>query len=183
MYEIAAEYVDDPDGYVPPEAVRRGWRVGQDGTLTGEFTDNPGFGPPQDDFARLTSPDHWLDWLGKDPAGAVRGSIAGILGDQTPGAVVEWLKVTEDPRFLTGGRPDPADAQRVTVTRAGAAVPFALSVTAPGHRREVLWGVFTWAAAGLDQPQRHDRVWFDLGADADWAEEQLRSRIYEVGEG
>lgn len=183
VYEIATEYVDDPRGYVPPEAVRRGWKVGQDGVLTGEFQDNPRFGPPQDDFSRLTSPDHWLGWLGEDPALAVRESIAGILGEQAPGATVAWLKVTDVPRFLTGGRPHPEDEQRITVTRAGLAVPFALSVSAPGQRREVLWGVFSWAAVGLDRPEeRRDRLWFDLRVDADWAEEQLRSRIYGVVE-
>ncbi|MGC0318434.1 hypothetical protein QBC98_006952 [Kitasatospora acidiphila] len=92
VYEIAAEYVDDPRGYVPPEAIRRGWKVGWDGALTGEFQENQRFGPPQDDFSRLASPDHWLGWLGEDPALAIRESIAGILGEQAPGAIVAWLK-------------------------------------------------------------------------------------------
>ncbi|MGC0318433.1 hypothetical protein [Kitasatospora acidiphila] len=62
-------------------------------------------------------------------------------------------------------------------------MPFALSVSALGERREVLWGVFSWAAVGLDWPEgRRDRLWFDLRVDADWAEEQLRSRVYGVVE-
>lgn len=61
-------------------------------------------------------------------------------------------------------------------------MPFALSVTAPGRRRDVLQGVFSWVAVSLDQPDdRKDQVWFDLGASLEWAENQLRDRIYRVG--
>ncbi|MGW2485719.1 hypothetical protein ACWCV9_00685 [Streptomyces sp. NPDC001606] len=56
-------------------------------------------------------------------------------------------------------------------------------MTSPGREREILQGVFSWVAVGLDRPgERKDRVWFDLRADLDWAETQLRERIYRVGQ-
>ncbi|MFH7595529.1 hypothetical protein WDV06_10565 [Streptomyces racemochromogenes] len=179
---IDPAFIGDPNGYVPGEAVQGVWVVGEDGKLTGEFVENPNYGPPKDDFAKLTGSGHWLGWLADQPAAAVRDSIAGILDEQVAGAVVEWIKILDDPRYLTGGRPHPADPDRMTVTRAGLAVSFALSVTSPGHPRETLQGVFTRVAVGLDQPgHRKDRVWLDLRADLDWAETELRERIYRVG--
>lgn len=175
--------IGDPNGYVPGEAVQGVWVVGKDGKLTGEFVENPNHGPPKDDFAKLTDSPHWLDWLAEEPSSAVRDSIARILDEQVTGAVLEWIKVLDDPRYLTGGRRHPGDPSRVTVTRAGIALSFALSVTSPGHAREILQGVFTWVAVSMDQPgRRKDRVWLDLRVDLDWAETQLRERIYVVGQ-
>ncbi|MFD7710185.1 hypothetical protein ACFV6E_08135 [Streptomyces sp. NPDC059785] len=179
---IDTGYIGDPNGYIPAEAVRGAWLVGPDGKLTGEFEENLNYGPPKDEFARLTESTHWLDWLGDDPARAVRDSVEGCLTDQVAGAVLDWLKILDDPRFLTGGRPRPDHPDRIIVTRAGLALPFALSVTAPGRKREILTGVFTWVAVGLDQPGgRKDQVWLDLRADPDWAEAELRKRIHLVG--
>ncbi|WP_346076091.1 MULTISPECIES: hypothetical protein [Actinomycetes] len=174
--------IGDPDGYVPGEAVQGVWRVGEDGKPTGEFVPNPRYGPPEDDFAELTESRHWLDRLGEQPAVAVRESIPGILDEQVPGAVLEWVKILDAPRYLTGGRPQPGDADRMIVTRAAVALSFALSVTSPGGRREVLQGVFSWIAVGLDRPsERKDQVWFDLRAGLDRAEADLRERIHLVG--
>ncbi|MFJ9608563.1 hypothetical protein ACIRS1_19720 [Kitasatospora sp. NPDC101176] len=175
-------YIGDPDGYVPAEAVRGVWRVGPDGRLTGEFEENPGYGPPKDDFSRLTDSDHWLEWLG-DPAAAVRGSIVDCLTSQAPGAVVEWVKIIDDPRYLTGGPRSPERDDLMIVRRAGLAVSFALAVTAPGRERDVLTGVFSWVAVRLDRPgERKDRVWLDLWADLDRAAAELGKRIYLVDE-
>ncbi|CAM5527158.1 hypothetical protein BOQ63_004155 (plasmid) [Streptomyces viridifaciens] len=180
---IDPDLIGDPDGYVPSEAVQGVWRVGADGKLTGEFVENPNYGPSKDDFTRLTESEHWLGWLGEEPAVAVRESISGILREQVPDAVLEWLKITDSPRYLTGGRPRQDDPSHLIVTRTGLAVAFALSVTSPGRRRDVLQGVFSWVAVGLDQPDgRKDRLWFDLRADLDWAEAELRNRIYLVGQ-
>lgn len=180
---IDPDLIGDPNGYVPGEAVQGVWRVGEDGKLTGEFVENPNYGPPKDDFTKLTESKHWLDWLGEQPAVAVRESIARILDEQVSGAVLKWLKVVDTPRYLTGGRPQPDDPSHLIVTRAGIAVAFALSVTAPGRRRDILQGVFSWVAVRLDQPgSRKDQVWFDLGVDLDWAEAELRNRIYLVGQ-
>ena len=181
---IDPDLIADPNGYVPGEAVLGVWRVGEDGKLTGEFVENPNYGPPKDDFVKLTDSKHWLDWLGPQPAGAVRDSIAGILDEQVSGATLEWIKVTDVPRYLTGGRPQPDDEGRIIVTRAGIALPFALSVISPGHKREILQGAFSWIAVRLDQlGNRKDQVWLDLRADLDWAATELRSRIYRRVEG
>jgi hypothetical protein len=178
---IDPDYAGHPDGFVPGEAVRGYWLVGQDGKLTGEFRENAGYGPPQDDFAALTGVDHWLGWLGDDPAAAVRGAILDCLVQQVPTAELEWVKILEKPRFLTGGRRSPDDEGSIVVTRAGLAASFALSVVG-GRKREVLTGAFSWAAGGLDRPgERTSRVWLDLWTGLDDAEGMLRERIYSVG--
>ncbi|MFJ9721641.1 hypothetical protein ACIRP3_02735 [Streptomyces sp. NPDC101209] len=179
--EIDSTYIDDPDGYVPPEAIRGAWLVDGSGKLTGEYQENPRHGVPQDDFGKLTDPDHWLGWLGDDPATAVRQGIEDSLRAQAADAVVEWVKILETPRFLTAGRRHSEDEQLMVVTRAALAAPFALSVRASQHGRSVLLGVFSWVAVNLAQPEsRKDRHWFDLGVGLDWAGERLRGRIYEI---
>ncbi len=181
VLEIDTSSVDDPDGYVPPESIRGAWRVGRDGRLTGEYETNANFGPPQDDFSKLTEPDYWLGWMSDDPSQTLRSSVADLLADQVPGAILEWMKVLESPRFVTVGRRRPGDDQHVVVTRCGLAVSFALAVQSPNQSRSILRGVFTWCAARLDQPdQRCDQVWLDLQTDLDWAQEQLRHRIYSL---
>jgi len=60
-------------------------------------------------------------------------------------------------------------------------VPFALAVRPPSGRREILTGVFTWVAAGLDAPgRRQDRVWLDFGMPRKPDAELLKRRIYEI---
>jgi len=180
--QIDPAFVEDPNGYVPNEAIQGFWRVDPQGRLTGEFESNPNYGPPQDDFTKLDGSKHYLGWLGDRPAAAIRDSIAHVLDGQAPGAVLEWIKVDADPRYLTSGRPQPGHEEYLIVTRSGLALPFVLSVTAPGRKRAILQGVFTWAAINLDRPRaRKDQVWFDLHADLDWAETQLRTRIFTVG--
>ena len=179
--EIDTTHIDDPNGYVPPEAIRGAWLVDSSGKLTGEYQENPGHGAPQDDFGKLTDPDHWLGWLGDDPATAVRQGIEESLRAQVADAVVEWVKILETPQFLTGGRRHSEDDQVMLVTRAALAAPFALSVYTTQHGRSILLGVFSWAAVNLVPPEvRKDRHWFDLGVELDWARERLQGRIYEV---
>ncbi|MEV7360686.1 hypothetical protein [Kitasatospora sp. NPDC091276] len=81
---IDPDLIGDPDGYVPGEAVQGVRRVGADGKLTGEFVENPDYGPPKDDFTKLTESGHWLDRPGsavcRSPAApVVRGSIVEIV--------------------------------------------------------------------------------------------------------
>jgi hypothetical protein len=60
-------------------------------------------------------------------------------------------------------------------------VVFALSVRSAQRNPEILTGMLTWAAVGLDDPQlRRDRTWFDMNITRDQAEEFLKHRIYEV---
>ncbi|MEV4411692.1 hypothetical protein [Catellatospora sp. NPDC049609] len=180
--EIDGDLIGDPDGYIPAEAVRGAWRVDAEGRLTGEFVPNPRYGPPQDDFAKLTGGDHWLGWLGDDPARSVRDSVAGIVGEQVPGATVRWMKITDDPRFLTAGRRVPDDPDRLILSRAALAVAFAAGVDSPSGDFEILWGAFTVAVGGLaDGGRTRSRVWFDLWTRLDAAGEQLHDRLGEVG--
>jgi hypothetical protein len=180
--------VPDPYGYVPAEAIVGEFVVGPDGVATGDYVHNPRYGPVQDEYERLESPDHWLGWLpDSSPGRAVRQALEHNLADQVPGSRIEWLKVIDDPAFLTGGVRSPegssTDSEWVTVTvrRAALAVPFALAVLTPDARRYVLTGVFSWVAVHLDKPdQRRDRTWFEPGASRADAAEDLERRIYEV---
>lgn len=177
--EIDPEFADDPNGYVPGEAIRGAWVVGPDGLLTGEYRENPHHGPPRDDFTKLLEDDTWFGWLGEDPAGAIRESVTECFEDQAPGAVLTWMKVLEPPRCATTGRPAPDDERYLIPTRAGVAVWFAAQISAPDRARATVCGIFTWVAIHLDAPgDRRDRIWLDLDADLDWAEQQLPPRMY-----
>lgn len=185
IYSISTEYVDDPDGYVPFEAVVGGWAVGDDGVLTGEYVPNPRHGPPQDDFTKLSEVDHFLSWMLGDLPTVVRDGVTEVLVEQVPESVVDWMKVTGDPEFLSAGIPEPAEeggeSRRMTLVRAGMVVPFALSVRSPG-RREILWGTFSWVGVNLHRPdESRRRTWVDLRMTPERATELLKKRLYEVG--
>ncbi|MGC0417562.1 hypothetical protein [Embleya sp. AB8] len=181
--EIDPAFADDPNGYVPGEAIRGAWVVGPDGLLTGEYRHNPHHGPPQDDFAKLVEDEPWLDWLGENPVGAIRESVTECFADQAPGAELTWMKILDPPRGATSGRPAPDDEQFLIPTRTALAVYFAAQIVAPDRARATVCGIFTWAATGLDTPaDRRDRIWLDLDADLDWAEQQLAPRMYAMDE-
>ncbi len=182
--EIDGSQVSDPDGYVPSEAIIGVYPVGPDGLATGEFLRNPGHGPVRDDFGPLEAPDHWLGWLPDTPSASVRAAVEDMLSDQVADTVVGWMKVIDEPVFLTGGRRLPDDPDKMVVTRAAVAVPLAFSALPPGGHPEILTGVFSWAAAGLDTADgREDRAWLDLGMDREEAETLLQQRIYELDTG
>jgi hypothetical protein len=180
VYEIDQDLVDDPNGFVPPEAIRGGWRVDDSGKATGEFVPNDKHGPVQDDFSALTEPDHWLGWLGDDPGQTVRDSIELTLAQQVDGAKVQWLKFTDKPEFLTGGKKVPDDPGKVQVVRTGLAVQFALSVISPAGRRDILTGVFSLAVAGMDEPAARERSWLDLGATMEQIGPLLATRLADL---
>jgi hypothetical protein len=131
-----------------------------------------------DDLTPLTASGHWLDWLGDNPAQALRDEIEGVLRRQVPTAALKWIRLLDKPYFLTGGRKLPDDPGRIVVTRAALVVPFELQVRSAGGV-DTLRGAFSWVAAGLDG-ERNDRVYLDLDAELDWAAEQLAIRIYEL---
>jgi hypothetical protein len=179
--ELDRALIGDPDGYIPSEAIRGAWKVDDAGQLTGEFQPNLKYGPPQDDFTKLLSTDHFLQWLGDDPAATIRKSVAKIVDEQVPGAAVRWMKITDDPRFLTAARRDADDPDSVIITRAALAAAFAVGVDAPERPHEILWGSYSVAVVGLDRgEQARSRVWFDLWTELDAAEQQLVSRIGDV---
>jgi hypothetical protein len=75
-----------------------------------------------------------------------------ILTAQVEGSVVEWVKIVDEPAFLTVSVRSPSDPDRLIIRRAALAVVFALGVRPPARRPEILTGVFSWEATGLDQP-------------------------------
>ncbi|WBQ02438.1 hypothetical protein [Kribbella sp. CA-293567] len=186
VYEIDGELVDDPNGYVPPEAIRGGWKVDDTGRATGEYVPNDKHGPVQDDFSALTEPGHWLGWLGDDPGRTLRDSIELTLAQQVKGANVEWLKFVETPEFVTGGKPVPDDPDRLQLVRTGLAVQFALCVVQPAGRfkragqRDILTGVFSLAIVAMDEPQARERSWLDLGATMEQIGPLLETRVVEL---
>lgn len=181
--EIDGSMVRDPNGYVPSEAIVGVYVVGPDGKATGDFLFNPEYGQIRDDFSKLESSDHWLGWLPDTPGRSVRTALEEILAGQVAGTIVDWVKILEEPVFLTGGVRSPADPSKITIRRAALAVIFALSVRPPGRSPGILTGAFSWAAGGLDQStDRHDRTWLDLGWSREQAEELLSDRIYQVDE-
>ncbi|MFN0283090.1 MAG: hypothetical protein ACKVZ6_14120 [Kineosporiaceae bacterium] len=180
--EIDGTLIGDPDGFVPAEAVKGVYVVGPDGAPTGDFLRNPGHGPVQDDVARLESGEHWLGWLPAPVGATVKEAVASSLDTQVPGSRLEWFKVVDDLALLTSGLPDPDDATKVTVHRAGMAAPFALSVVPPtGGDRVILTGVVTWVAWNL-QPgdgERSDRVWLELDTTIAQGKNLLEQRVRE----
>lgn len=131
-----------------------------------------------DDFTPLTSADHYLAWLGDDPAQAVRDELEAMLQKQVLSARVAWVHLEGEPQFLTGGRRLPEEPNKIIVTRAALAVAFELFVTSDTGD-ETLRGVFSWAATGLDGENRRDRTWLDINADFDETSQLLKGRIYE----
>ena len=94
---------------------------------------------------------------------------------------VDWVKIIDEPAFLTAGTRSPTDPQTLIVKRAGLAVVFALCVRTLERKAEILTGAFTWAAVRLDDPPlRRDRTWLDMNIDRGQAEELLKRRIYET---
>jgi hypothetical protein len=94
---------------------------------------------------------------------------------------VDWVKIVEEPVFLTSGVRSPSDPGKVIVRRAALGVIFALGVRTPERGIDILTGAFSWAAIGLDQPgRRHDRTWLDLGMSRERAEKLLRDRVYHI---
>jgi hypothetical protein len=181
--EIDGSMVSDPDGYVPVEAIVGIFSVGADGRATGDYFRNPGHGPVRDDVTRLEEPDHWLGWLPDAPGRAVSAQLAATLAGQVEGAALEWLKVVDEPAFLTVGVRSPADPGRLIIRRAALALVLAFGVRSPSRGLEILTSVFSWAAVGLDQPgSRRDRTWLDFGMSRERAEELLKVRLYQVGE-
>ena len=130
-----------------------------------------------DDFTPLISPNHWLGWVGDDPASIVRNEIEGMLQNQQPNSKLEWVRLKGEPEYLTGGTRVSNDPSKITVIRAGFAVLFELQVLVEGQQ-EQLSGVFSWVVMGLDT-ERRDRVFLDLHADIQWAGEMLKLRIYD----
>jgi hypothetical protein len=181
--EIDGSMVSDSNGYVPAEAIIGCFLVGADGRASGEYARNPAYGPVRDDFTRLEAPDHWLGWLPDTPARSVRGTLQELLAEQVEGSVLDWVKVVDDPVFLTVGVRLPADPQQVIVGRAALAVVFALGVRPPQRKVAIITGVFSWVAVGLHEPgHRRDRTWMDLNLSRERAEALLKQRVYQVDE-
>lgn len=136
--------------------------------------------PDLDDLRALTEANHWMGWLGEAPAQAVRAGVERLLQKQVETAELRWLRLHQEPCFLTGGRRSEDEAS-IIVVRAALAVGFDLEVDDGHGRLERLSGVFSWVAAGLDTDDaRRDRTYLDLDMDLATASTALESRIYEI---
>ena len=186
--EIDGDQVTDPDGNVPPEAIRGLYEVGKNGKATGWYQPNPNFGTVQDDLSQLASadamyqrepPENSLFWLPGTPSDVIKGAIAEMLSDQVSGARLNWLKITEQPTYLAAGPRSPENERIVTIRRSALAVEFMLSVSSAGRGIEILRGTFTWVAESLDIPgTRRDRTWLDFDLTIAQAKELLGERMF-----
>lgn len=131
------------------------------------------------DLSALNDPEHWLGWLGDDPAATVRGAIQRVLREQVATAQLLWIRLLDEPYYLTGGRRMLDDPDRMLITRAAVAIWFELSVTSI-EGVEQLTGAFSWVAAGLDGDSRRDQIHLDLDANYEWAKKELELRIYDI---
>ena len=115
----------------------------------------------QDDFSPLMGSLHMLYWMGRDPLSTLRGWIESLLQEQDPGTVLEAVRVTADPRYLSGGRQ--VAEGKVILTRMGFAFAFEIEVTDSQKRPWTLTGVTTIVAAGLDKPgETRYQFYFEL---------------------
>lgn len=180
VIDIDPAWVDDPNGYVPPGAVRGLFPVDAQGQLIREYHRNAAHTPPRDDFRNLyVENDLGLLLLGPDPEATVRAYLADLLTAQIAGAELEWIWVAEAPGHQVAGVP--GENNEVAVSRVALGIPFALSVRTPGREREVLAGTFTIIWVGLLEGQeRKLRLWLDLWQSLDWAVEQFPTRMHEV---
>src|SRR5262249_9643618 len=131
VYEIDGSMVTNPDGYVPAEAILGGFAIGPDGLPPGEYARNPGHGQVRDDFTRLEAPDHWLGWLPDTPASSVRGQLQAILAGQVPGSVLDWVKIIDEPAFLTTGVRSPTNAEPPILSPPSLPAPFPSFLPSP----------------------------------------------------
>ena len=131
----------------------------------------------KDDFTVLTEIDHYLGWLGENPAQAIRFEIEQNLKKQVPTTTIEWIHLHSKPEFLSGGRPVFNDPDKIVLTRAALAVAFQMQVNS-GIGEEILNGVFSWTATGLNNA-RNDQIYLDLNMKMPEAAELLKIRIYE----
>ena len=131
----------------------------------------------KDDFSVLTEVDHYLGWLGENPAQAIRFEIEQNLKKQVPTTKIEWIQMLGEPEFLMGGRPVFNDPDKMVLTRSALAVAFQLQINSD-LGEEILNGVFSWAANGLDK-DRSDQVYLDLNMEMAEAARMLKWRIYE----
>ncbi|MBO0853165.1 MAG: hypothetical protein J2P18_05285 [Nocardia sp.] len=179
VFDIDSDWVDDPNGYVPPGAIEGLYPVGRDGRLIGQYYRNPDHSPPRDDFRMLHAKEFVsLALLGDDPDTAVRDELLGAVTAQVEGAEAEWIWVADKPVEQIAGTP--TDGGAMKVTRAALAVPVALSVRTAGRPRQILAGTLTIVWAGVAGPRRRHRVWLDLWKTLDWAVQRFRDRIFEL---
>ena len=134
-----------------------------------------------DDFSKLSSTEHMLKWLSDDPFNAIRTEVESILRQQVPGARLTKFCVTSEPQWLTGGRPDDDDPDKVILVRTGVAFEFFLVVQEPIGPVHELQGTYSWVGIHLDDPiEGKFRVWLDLDAtlETQGAEGELMGRMY-----
>ena len=141
------------------------------------------------DFTKLRPTEHMLAWLGAESCEAIAAEVERILQEQVPGTQLTEFRVTSDPHWITGARPDPQEPRQAILVRTGTAFEFELRAVDPGGREHRFGGVFTCVAVGLDDPPNgRSRVWFDIGATlethGDPGELQLRVQLetYEASE-
>lgn len=136
-----------------------------------------------DDFSKLDDTRHMLNWLcpSGDPYVDIKNSLQDILAEQVKGTQIDSLVITESPQWLSGGRPDPDDEGKIILVRCAVAMALRAKLSTPSGEAHTLPAIFTWAGAGLDDPQTsRQRTWLDVqgGLPEFGSEGLLQERVY-----
>jgi hypothetical protein len=134
-----------------------------------------------DDFVKLQETPHMFEWFADEPEAAIRASIEGMLCEQVADSRLERLIVTSEADWLTGGRRQDDDPDKMLLVRAAFAFEFALRVIDPAGTAFDLRGVFTWAIADVDRPgEAKSRQWLDIDGDLRQfgSDGELKERVY-----
>ncbi len=133
------------------------------------------------DLEKLVPTEHMLKWLAEEPYDVIVSEVERILDQQVVGSTLTEFRVTSDPQWLTGARPQEDDSNQAILTRTAVAFEFDLAVQEPNGPTHQLQGVFTWVGVHLDDPENAQlRIWFDVGESLEThgADGELQTRMY-----
>ena len=126
---------------------------------------------------------HMLAWLHPTPIEEIKRLFISYVDRLAPEAYIQSLTVTSKPQWLTGGKRNPENANKVIVTRAGVAFCFAFHAAHHVGPSADVSGVFSWVGVDLDDAAHTEhQTWFDIHGSLEelGSEGRLSLRIYDV---
>lgn len=133
------------------------------------------------DFTLFDDSKHMLEWLTDEPERMILETVEEMIAEQMPGATIHQFVVTHKPHWLTRGRKDEEDEEKMILIGTGTAFAVSITIAEPGGSFPVVAGVLTVAAYDMDTPDCRTRVWFDVDGtlEAFGSEGALAVRVYE----
>src|SRR5437868_6322203 len=114
----------------------------------------PGRCSNMNDFSKLASTEHMLQWLAEDPHASILMAVDNILQQQVSNSKFLNFRVVSDPQWLTGARPATETPDQAVLVRTGVAFEFELVVQDPTGAAYQLNGVYSWVGVNLDDPTK-----------------------------